>query len=224
MEAALAALAGEPGGPRTVVVNPPSRVLAGPGFIREAMLGLQVAIRPGAFVQTNTPGAEAIYRTSLRWLEPVAAGGFLDLYAGVGLPALAAARRSTRVVAVERSGTSVAAGRRAAAENGLAVRYLQADAFSAAADLARQGARFPALVANPPRAGLDRRLPEVLSALGVRRIAYISCHPATLCRDLGRLAAAGFRAERIAPFDIFPQTAEMEAVALIRCQPGAVRR
>jgi 23S rRNA (uracil1939-C5)-methyltransferase len=221
LELALAGLAGERHGPRTVILTaPPPRVLAGPGFVREEILGLDLPVQPGAFVQTNTAGAEAIYGASLRWLEPVAAGGFLDLYAGAGLLALAAARQSARVVAVELSAGSVAAGRRAAAENGRAVRYLRTDALAGALRLVRGGARFAAVVANPPRTGLDRRLPAALGDLGVRRLAYISCDPATLCRDLRRLEAAGFRTERVTPFDMFPQTAEVEAVAFLRGSGG----
>jgi 23S rRNA (uracil1939-C5)-methyltransferase len=217
LAAALAALAGERRGPRTVVLLAPlPHVLVGPGFVREEILGLELAVQPGAFSQTNFAGAEAIYRASLRWLEPVADGGFLDLYSGAGLLALAAAGRSARVVAVERSAGSVAAGRRAAAESGLAVRFLHADALAGAIRLAQGGASFSAVVANPPRAGLDRRLPSVLRDLGVRRMAYISCDPATLCRDLRRLEATGFRTKRVSPFDIFPQTAEIEAVAFLQ--------
>ena len=77
------------------------------------------------------------------------------------------------------------------------------------------GRRFPMVVANPPRAGLHRSLPAALRGLGVRRLAYISCDPATLARDLARLGQVGLVVRRITPFDLFPHTAGLEAVALL---------
>lgn len=81
-----------------------------------------------------------------------------------------------------------------------------------------------AVVANPPRAGLAPAVTEALRQRGAGRIAYISCDPATLARDLARLcttsgagAAPGgpYRLSAIQPFDLFPQTAHVEAVALL---------
>jgi 23S rRNA (uracil1939-C5)-methyltransferase len=60
---------------------------------------------------------------------------------------------------------------------------------------------------------LHPRLPAQLVDLDVTRIAYISCHPATLARDLARLDGAGYRTVSVTPFDLFPQTAEMEVLA-----------
>lgn len=88
--------------------------------------------------------------------------------------------------------------------------------------------RDPALViANPPRAGLDGRVLAVLAARRPRRMVYISCDPATLARDLGRLCgtqhceapglpgAPSYRVIAVQPFDLFPQTAHVETVALL---------
>lgn len=77
-------------------------------------------------------------------------------------------------------------------------------------------------VVNPPRTGLG---PAVLSGIIARppqRLVYISCDPATLARDLGRLCggagatgAPAYRLRELQPFDLFPQTAHLETVAVL---------
>ena len=70
---------------------------------------------------------------------------------------------------------------------------------------------------NPPRAGAGRRVTQALDRLGqagrVRRLAYVSCDPATLARDLTRLPA--YQLRRVVAYDLFPQTAHVEVLALL---------
>jgi 23S rRNA (uracil1939-C5)-methyltransferase len=75
------------------------------------------------------------------------------------------------------------------------------------------GSLLPAdiLLLNPPRAGLDPRVPSVLEGGGVPRLIYISCDPATLARDLRRLGGA-YQVTSVRAFDLFPQTAHVETV------------
>jgi 23S rRNA (uracil1939-C5)-methyltransferase len=223
---ALAALGAGLADPLTVVVTWPGgqRVVAGSGEIREQFGGFELASAPGAFTQTHTAGAAALYQAALAWLAPAAGGALLDLYSGAGALALQATAGFAPVLAVEAAGPAVAAGRRAAAAAGVAVKFVRADARQAVARLAAAGERFPAVVANPPRTGLHRQIPAGLARLGVQRLAYISCDPGTLARDLGRLAACGFATMSVTPFDLFPQTAQVEALACLQGgRPGAPR-
>lgn len=70
-----------------------------------------------------------------------------------------------------------------------------------------------AVVLNPPRAGLDRRVTAALAGSRVPLVAYVSCDPATLSRDVARLA--GYRVTSVRPFDMFPQTAHVETVCTL---------
>ncbi|HEX2210807.1 MAG TPA: hypothetical protein VHG93_24200, partial [Longimicrobium sp.] len=70
------------------------------------------------------------------------------------------------------------------------------------------------VILNPPRAGIAAQAADALVAAPAKRIVYVSCNPATLARDLKRMSAA-YRMESIRSFDLFPQTAHVESVALL---------
>src|SRR5205807_2304237 len=68
------------------------------------------------------------------------------------------------------------------------------------------------VVADPPRAGLGPRVCALLSALAAPRLAYVSCDPATLARDLKLLIGSGYAIRNLHWFDLFPQTFHIESV------------
>ena len=68
---------------------------------------------------------------------------------------------------------------------------------------------------DPPRTGLAPAVIDELAALQPRRLAYVSCDPQALQRDLQALLAAGFRTQSVVPVDMFPQTCHVESVAML---------
>jgi 23S rRNA (uracil1939-C5)-methyltransferase len=152
-----------------------------------------------------------------RWLDArvgsVEGLRILDLYSGVGARAIRWAREGADVTACEVDERAASACRRAVAgaDRRLAVvadRVENRIAEFTPADL---------VVVNPPRAGLSRQVTQKLVSQSAEMLAYVSCDPATLARDLARLQPA-WRVEEVQPFDAFPQTAHVETVAwLNRC-------
>jgi len=69
------------------------------------------------------------------------------------------------------------------------------------------------VIADPPRSGLSREVIRCLNEVKVKKLIYISCHPAVLARDLDLLKE--YEPKRFIPFDMFPQTAEMETVCIL---------
>jgi 23S rRNA (uracil1939-C5)-methyltransferase len=81
--------------------------------------------------------------------------------------------------------------------------------------------RFPpeetCLILDPPRTGCPPESLEVLRQSGLKQVIYVSCHPATLARDLNVLSQGDvFKVSEIVPLDMFPQTQHVECVANLR--------
>ena len=72
------------------------------------------------------------------------------------------------------------------------------------------------LLLDPPRKGLPEHVAAVISACPPRRVAYLSCNPATFARDLARLTQeSGLKLLSVQPIDFFPQTSHVEALAVL---------
>ena len=178
--------------------------------------------QPGSFAQAHRAQAAAIQRELVRTLEPGPGLRVLDAFAGSGSLALALAAQGACVTAVESFAPAAEAALRAAARQDLDDR-VQVRIGAAEQELPRleaEGARFEAAVVNPPRRGVAPRAREALAGLVTGPLAYVSCEPETLARDLSHLRQLGWRSRRIAPFDLMPQTREVECVALLeRAEP-----
>jgi len=174
---------------------------------------------PGGFAQAHRSQAAAVHAAVEGAIGPLAGRRVLEVHAGAGALGLALAARGARATLVEAFAPAARAAAEAARAQRLAVEVLAEPAERALPRLCAAGARFDAVVLNPPRRGVPPALREALPSLCDGPLVYVACEPETLARDLAHLAWLGRRVERIAPFDLMPQTAEVEAVA--RLAPGA---
>lgn len=140
------------------------------------------------------------------------AGEFaLDLYCGVGLFTLPLAKRFGRVVGVEAHAPAIALARR----NAEAARLTNVDFAAARVGewlRGRESAEIDLLLLDPPRAGAGRETIDAINALAPRHVAYVSCEPSTLARDLRLLLDGRYRVESVVALDMFPQTHHVETV------------
>jgi 23S rRNA (uracil1939-C5)-methyltransferase len=175
---------------------------------------LQLAYRPGDFVQVNAQVNTAMIEQALEWLAPRQDERVLDLFCGLGNFALPLAQKAREVVAVEGVATMVERAADNALRNDLPnVKFYQAD-LSQPLDKANWAVEgFSAVLLDPPRDGAFEVVGK-LKALGVERLLYVSCNPATLARDTVELIKQGYRLKRAGILDMFPQTAHVEAMAL----------
>ena len=173
---------------------------------------------PGSFAQAHRAQAAAIHVEVQQALGKLEDARVLDVFAGSGALGLALAVAGARVTMVEAFAPAAQAAARAAREQQLDARI---DVHAAPAEdevprLVAIGAHFDAAVVNPPRRGVAPRVRESLAALCSGPLVYVSCEPTTLARDLAHLAQLGWMTERVVPFDLMPQTGEVECVALLR--------
>ncbi|HEX8794941.1 MAG TPA: pseudouridine synthase [Polyangiaceae bacterium] len=140
----------------------------------------------------------------------------LDLYGGSGAIALGLATAGAKVRLVESFPAAVSQAREAAAAQGLDVEAEQGDVAGVLRTLVERGERFDAAVVNPPRRGTSPMAREWLARLEPQTIAYVSCDPETLARDLDHLARLGYSASALRPLDMIPLTDEVETVAVLR--------
>ncbi len=175
---------------------------------------LELAYRPGDFVQVNAGVNAAMVAQALEWLAPQPDERVLDLFCGLGNFALPLARQVREVVAVEGVQTMVDRAAVNAVSNDLHnAQFFQADLSQPLTDAewAKQG--FSAVLLDPPRDGA-LEVVRKLATLGAKRLVYVSCNPATLARDTVELVKQGYRLKRAGILDMFPQTAHVEAMAL----------
>ncbi len=176
--------------------------------------GLELAWRPGDFVQVNAQVNTLMIQQALAWLAPEPDERVLDLFCGLGNFALPLARQAREVVAVEGVQAMVdRAAANAASNNVHNARFFQADLSQslAGAEWAAEG--FSAVLLDPPRDGAYEVV-QSIARLKARRLVYVSCNPATLARDAQVLVGQGYRLKRAGILDMFPQTAHVEAMAL----------
>jgi 23S rRNA (uracil1939-C5)-methyltransferase len=201
------------------VFGPETRRLTGSERLRDVVAETSFLISPDAFFQTNVHAAEMLVRLVREAVPPGAR--VLDLYAGAGLFALPLARAGHHVVAVEENRVSVADGEASLRLNRIPAgrcRFIRRPVETALHALEAADA----VVLDPPREGCA---PSVLEGLFTRLrpqvVVYVSCNPEALARELPTAARHGYMVESLQPVDMFPHTAQIETVAVIRATRNA---
>ncbi len=199
-----------------------------------AMGGIELHLPPDSFFQTNTEVAYALYRQVQRWARGLRRERVLDLFCGVGgfalfsvapdrtdgaegarerHPASSEQRGRLRAVGVEIDSIATEAANYAAYRNQLPATFITADATAAYAQGSRELGSAPDFaIVNPPRRGIGALAAE-LNQVGPEFIAYSSCNPASLAKDLERMP--NYRVAPARLFDMFPGTEHVETACLM---------
>jgi 23S rRNA (uracil1939-C5)-methyltransferase len=176
---------------------------------RDGHYTLRAAAGPRVFSQINDAIAEKLADTLSELIAPNQSL-LIDAYCGAGFFAKRLSGKFARVVGLDWDIHAVAA---AAANAGETESYFGGD-LAAQLEQQLRGADpgLTTVVVDPPATGLSAEVREILRARPVATLLYVSCNPPTLARDLAELSDA-FTLRRVTPFDMFPQTAEIEALA-----------
>jgi len=175
---------------------------------------LTLRASPRSFLQVNLRLNERLVETVLEFSEMKGGERVLDLYAGIGNFTLPLATQAGEVVGIEENGTAVEDGRFNAQQNRIRNCRFR---HGRVEDLLKHRpiAEPDLVVLDPPRAGC-KEITDRIVALKPKRIVYASCEPATFARDLRPFSEGGYRLQRLALFDMFPQTYHMEVVGLLQ--------
>jgi 23S rRNA (uracil1939-C5)-methyltransferase len=186
--------------------------LSGAGSWSERVRDHEMRFSAPSFFQVNTAGAETLVTLVLDGLEPKEDDVCWDLYSGAGTFTLPLAESAGWVEAVESAGSSVRDLRR----NLEAAGITNVGVTGGDVALEPPDERPDLVVVDPPRAGLAPEVVDALCACGARRIAYVSCDPATLARDLARFRENDVYSVRsVQPVDQFAQTFHVETVVMM---------
>jgi 23S rRNA (uracil1939-C5)-methyltransferase len=168
-------------------------------------------VSSNSFFQVNRFLADRLVEVGL---GSVSGDHALDLYAGVGLFSIPLASRFKTVTAVESGGGAVRDLQFNAERAGLT--NIDAQQRTAEESLAGIAEAPDFILLDPPRSGLGKAVVERLLALCAPHVTIVACDPATLARDLSALVAGGYRIDRMALVDLFPQTFHMETVVALK--------
>jgi len=193
------------------LVHPNIGVTTGQKKYTESVAGQDFLVSSPSFFQVNVDQAEAAAEVVRDRLLLGAEDVVLDAYCGVGTFAILLAPSVKQVIAVEESSAAVADAK----QNAGGLQNLDF-VLGRTEDVLRNLTVKPdVVVLDPPRSGCQPRALESLIEMAPTRVAYVSCDPETLGRDLKQLCQGGYQLDEVVPLDMFPQTHHVECVALL---------
>jgi len=189
-------------------------VIAGNDHIIIRVLDRDFKVSAASFFQVNTVMAEKMAQHLIDQLSINQSSTLLDVYCGVGLFSAFFASKCEHVIGIESSESSCEdfAINLDEFDN---VELYQGTAEEVLPGLVDQiGSNQLYAIVDPPRAGIERYALDALVQLNPEIIAYVSCDPSTLARDVKRLIENGYKLKQVTPFDLFPQTYHIESISI----------
>jgi 23S rRNA (uracil1939-C5)-methyltransferase len=195
-----------------VILGGRDRMLWGRPWIVERIAGLNFRLSTHSFFQVNTRQAEVLF-AKVREFFSESEGLLVDAYCGVGVLASILAAEGHCVMGIEMVHEAIKDARLSAADNGLNVDFHVGRVEKVLPRLVEDGLTPAGVILDPPRKGCDMEVLMAVAQSGCQRIAYVSCHPGSLARDLARLRELGYVLVHLEAVDMFPQTSHLETFA-----------
>ncbi len=192
---------------------------AGKDHIMEQMEGLNFKVGPKSFYQTNSEQAYELYRLTREMANLQPHETLYDLYTGTGTIANFCARSCAKVVGVEYVEEAIEDARINSQLNVIdnTVFYAGDMKRVLSDEFVADNGRPDVIILDPPRAGVDEPVIDVILRAAPKRIVYVSCNPATQARDLA-LFDARYIIRTVQPVDMFPHTHHVENIVLLEAR------
>ena len=184
-------------------------LLAGSPFIRDKVGRFEFKISANSFFQTNTLGAEILYKKVMEYAGLSGKEQVVDLYCGAGTISIFLADSARELVGIEISESAVRDAEINCRNNGVTnCRFILGDIK----DCLEQVKKPDVMIIDPPRVGMHKDVVKHVLEIATEKIVYVSCNPATMARDLG-LIKDKYNLLEVQPVDMFPHTYHIESVA-----------
>ena len=199
-----------------VILGREFKAVYGSGKTPHELFGLRFEVSQESFLQVNTEQTKKLYSLAVDGLKLTGNENAADLFCGIGTITLLLAKNAAHATGIEYVPRAIEDAESNAVMNGVSnVSFYAGPAEEILPRLVAKGERFDCICLDPPRKGADPAVLEAIVNSGANRIAYVSCDPATLARDLKILCAAGFEIRSVQPVDMFPFTHHVETVVLM---------
>ncbi len=173
-------------------------------FIQEKILGVTYFIHPNTFFQSNPYQLKNLLKLVAKFVK---GKKILDLYCGVGTFAIFLAKKRYLVDALELSPSSAKMAKLNAMINNVYVKFQEGNAEEI------NSLNYDTIIVDPPRPGLGPKIIKKLNRSKIQRLIYISCNPYSLAQNISQLE--NFSLKKIIGIDMFPQTPEVETIAVL---------
>jgi 23S rRNA (uracil1939-C5)-methyltransferase len=187
--------------------------LCGSSHLTDRLCGYEFDISANSFFQTNSRGAETLYRTVMAYAGLTGNETVFDLYSGTGTIAICLSKTAKRVIGFEIVDAAITNAEKNCLKNGVSnCTFYRGDIKDRLSEVEHPP---DVMVIDPPRDGMHKSVVQQVLNMLPARIIYVSCNPATLARDLGLMKDA-YRVVEVQPVDMFPHTFHIESVASLQ--------
>lgn len=191
-------------------------VLYGESHITDVLCGKTFKIGATSFYQVNHDQTEVLYNKAIELASLTKEDVLIDAYCGIGTIGIIASDKVKKVYGVEIVPEAI----QNAIENMKINNVKNAEYVCGKAEeqiVKWMESKIPAttIVVDPPRKGCDEKLLDTIVSMGIPKVIYVSCNPATLARDLKYLVEHSYKVKHVQPVDMFPQSNHIETVVLL---------
>ncbi len=190
--------------------------LTGTPLLEEELAGVRLRVGPGDFFQANPGTADRIARDLVALLAPWRSHPVVDLYCGVGSFTLVLAQAHGWAFGAEVVPGAVDRARDNALLNHISAEFAHGKVADVLPEMKRRTeGQGPVVMVDPARRGLEDGVIESIEDLQPAALAYLSCNPRALARDLAIFTRRGWTVRSLQAYDMFPQTAHLETLSLL---------
>lgn len=195
------------------IISDETTLLYGQDFINEKLLGLDFKITPFSFFQTNSAGAENLYKIVREFVKKINPEIAFDLYSGTGTIAQIISPFAKTVYGIEIVDEAVESAKENCVLNNISnCEFIQGDVLLKVEELE---VKPDLIVLDPPRSGIHPKAINKIISFDAENIIYVSCNPATLVKDLTEFINSRYEIKAFRLCDMFPRTYHVETVVLL---------